>query len=672
MGDKDQGGSKRLRETEHDCDDEAEQSSSSSKRQRPSEERESEPSQLQPPFAPIDFGSVINSVIASELAAWKEKNKRVCPICDATFPRGLLEHLLTHSEERPYSCELCSEKCRRNQSLERHFRNKHEKSPREAKDLVEAAEHKYLKENSKFFTNDSLNGNRRCGLHADTRETALRKQNMYPFYDPRVIENLVSMHFNYIRSREQRQEPHGPQQVENSNQIPNSAQKFGRDITQENSQMILYGVVPYSCSSSSISSVSRSDRESECDSLEQDDVNELENAIRQNLAEYENDIEFGPELPVSPVPFNEEQSQRSNLSVIMETEEIVSNRDNAGLAQVDLNTKDGGSEIIEEENDTMPMDIDVTDDESNALQREEEEEVQSKNESFEFEDLHGLTDAIPGPSHACSDAISQEEMSKPNPSVPALKDSGLDVIIGDLESATSAADTGETIENMQVNNGTGDDHDDSNELHTPTEYYDTQENVEVRANVITVLEGDHGQQLESDGGEGTSAQPRANSTTSQDGERHVQFIPEQKNPKKSNTKLDPNHSKILAANSMGIRCRRYSSPGTTKHVQSQKQKGAEQRELNQKKDKDQPRVAINLQQCSGKIRPRIMSPDMNGYLHFHRHTRALPQSSAVKRLESEIRNGEWEQSVIPRRGVFVQAIVLLIWLFLVIFWSIFL
>ncbi|CAL8075599.1 unnamed protein product [Orchesella dallaii] len=558
MGDKDQGGSKRLREKEHDGDDEAEQNSSSSKRQRPSEERESEPSQLQPPFAPIDF-----------------------------------------DKHRPYSCELCSDKFRRHDTLEQHFRTWHEKSATEAKDLVEAAKHKYLKENPNFSTNESLQVNGRSRLHANTRDTALRRETMYPFYDPRVIENLVSMHFNYIRSKNQRHEPPGPQQLEKPNQISNSAGKLGQDITQENSQMILYGVEPYSCSSSSISSVSRSDLENESDISEEDEHNDLENTIRQNLAEYRNDIEFGPELPVSPVPFNEGQSQLSNLSVMMETEEIVSNRGTPELAQVDLNTMDadGRSEIIEEENDIVP---------------------------------------------------------------------GPDVNVSDMQSGTSSADTGETIENMQVNNGKGNDHDDSQQLHTPAQYYDTLENVEVRGNVKTVLEGDHGQQHESDGGERTSAQLRANSTTTS---KDVQFIRDQMNAKKNNTKLVPNHSEILAANSPWLRFRLDSSPGSTKHVQSQEQKGSEQRELNVKIDGDQPRVAINLQQRSGKIRLHIISPGRDGYLHFHRHTRAPPPSSELKRSESEIRNGEWEQSVIPIRGVFVQAIVLLICVFLVIFWS---
>uniref|UniRef100_A0A060TI74 ARAD1D36652p n=1 Tax=Blastobotrys adeninivorans TaxID=409370 RepID=A0A060TI74_BLAAD len=53
-----------------------------------------------------------------------DRGRHQCPQCGQTFTRNhnLKSHMLTHSEERPYSCETCKSKFRRIHDLKRHLK----------------------------------------------------------------------------------------------------------------------------------------------------------------------------------------------------------------------------------------------------------------------------------------------------------------------------------------------------------------------------------------------------------------------------------------------------------------------------------------------------------------------------------------------------------------------
>ena len=50
-----------------------------------------------------------------------------CPICSKIMETSskIKRHILIHTGERPYSCQLCDYKCNQNSTLQDHYKRKH-------------------------------------------------------------------------------------------------------------------------------------------------------------------------------------------------------------------------------------------------------------------------------------------------------------------------------------------------------------------------------------------------------------------------------------------------------------------------------------------------------------------------------------------------------------------
>ena len=72
-------------------------------------------------------GAVVDFAARRSILLVRKKKKHVCHVCQRECPskHKLKRHLSTHSEERPFSCQLCGKSFKWTEYLHKHLRQQH-------------------------------------------------------------------------------------------------------------------------------------------------------------------------------------------------------------------------------------------------------------------------------------------------------------------------------------------------------------------------------------------------------------------------------------------------------------------------------------------------------------------------------------------------------------------